>query len=339
VSSLLERLEGVSIVGVDNLMRPGSETNRRRLRAMGAEFVHGDLRSASDLDALPVVDWVIDAAANPSVLAGVGSGGSSRQVLEHNLISVMQVLEYCRRSAAGLILLSTSRVYSIAALVAIALRDRGDAFELDESVALPDGLSFKGLGPDFSTRPPISLYGSTKLAAEVLSLEFGEAFDFPVWVDRCGVMAGPGQFGTPEQGIFAYWVNAHLRRRPLAYVGFDGQGKQVRDALNPLDLADLVITQMRTGRRGGQRVYNAGGGQDGAMSLCQLTSWCDARFGGHRPVSDLRPRRYDIPWLVMDNSDAERDFNWAPRMPIVDTLSQIAEHAQRHPDWLEMSGR
>ena len=68
---LLERLEGLTVVGIDNLMRPGAETNRRRMHSLGVEFVHGDLRSASDIAALPSCDWVIDAAANPSVLAGL----------------------------------------------------------------------------------------------------------------------------------------------------------------------------------------------------------------------------------------------------------------------------
>jgi hypothetical protein len=92
----------------------------------------------------------------------------------------------------------------------------------------------------------------------------------------------PGQFGTPEQGIFAYWVNAHLHRRPLRYIGFDGTGKQVRDALHPRDLAALLDLQMRRERTGGQRIYTAGGGPENAMSLAQLTAWCDARFGRFR---------------------------------------------------------
>jgi len=63
---LLERREELSILGIDNLMRPGSESNRSRLRKLGVVLVHGDLRMPSDFDALPPVDWVIDAAANPS---------------------------------------------------------------------------------------------------------------------------------------------------------------------------------------------------------------------------------------------------------------------------------
>jgi CDP-paratose 2-epimerase len=335
---LLERAEGLSILGIDNLMRPGSETNRQRLRKLGLAFVHGDIRSASDLEALPDVDWVIDAAANPSVLAGVAGGGTSRQVLEHNLGSLIHVLEYCKRCRAGLTILSSSRVYSIAALTSLPLRDTGEAFALDETAPLPAGVSGRGVAPQFSTDAPVSLYGSTKLAAEVLALEYGAAFDFPVWVNRCGVLAGAGQFGTPDQGIFAYWVNAHLRRRPLRYIGFDGMGKQVRDALHPADLAALIDLQIQSGRAGGRRVYTAGGGPANAMSLRQVNAWCDGRFDRHEPASDVRPRPYDIPWIVMDDSAAASDFGWTPRLSLNEILSQIAGHAERHPDWLERSG-
>ena len=56
-------------------------------------------------------------------------------------------------------------------------------------------------------------------------------------MNRCGVLAGAGQFGRADQGIFAYWVNSWLRGRPLRYLGFGGQGHQVRDCLHPADLA------------------------------------------------------------------------------------------------------
>ena len=248
------------------------------------------------------------------------------------------VLEFCKLHRAGLVLLSSSRVYSISALSTLPLRDKAEAFELDDSAALPAGVSANGVGPAFSTQAPISLYGSTKLACEVLALEYGEAFGFPVWINRCGVLAGAGQFGTPDQGIFAFWVNAHLRRRPLKYIGFDGMGKQVRDAMNPRDLGALLRKQFQTARSGGRRIYTAGGGPANAISLWQLNSWCDTRFGAHQPASDLRPRPYDIPWMVMDNAEAEGDFGWRPCVSLVETLKEIAEHAERHPDWLERSG-
>src|SRR5258706_7546406 len=81
---LLERTQGLHVAGIDNLMRPGAETNRAHVEKLGVEFIHGDLRSASDLEGLPVCDWVIDAAANPSVLAGLSGAGSSPRPFGHN---------------------------------------------------------------------------------------------------------------------------------------------------------------------------------------------------------------------------------------------------------------
>ena len=335
---MLERREGLSIYGLDNLMRAGSETNRLRLQKLGVKFFHGDIRAASDFEPLPPADWVIDAAANPSVLAGVKGDFSSRQLLEHNLASVLNILEYCKLHKAGLLLLSTSRVYSIPALASLPLRLNGNAFQLDDAAPLPPGVSANGVGVEFSTRAPVSLYGSTKLASEAVALEYGDAFGFPVWINRCGVLAGAGQFGTPDQGIFSYWINAHLRRRPLRYIGFDGMGKQVRDAFHPRDLCALLDAQMKASQTTGQRIYTVGGGPGNAMSLAQLNAWCDARFSPHVPQSDPRPRTYDIPWLIMDNCDAQRTFGWRVETSIDTLLGEIADHAGRNPDWLETSG-
>lgn len=334
---LLERRGGISILGIDNLMRPGSELNRTRLRDLGIAVIHGDIRSSSDVEALPAADWAIDAAANPSVLAGLGTGVSTRQLMEHNLLGAVNILEYCKRHSAGLLFLSTSRVYSIAALAALPIHATPDAFCLDASANLPPGVSPRGIGVDFSTRAPVSLYGSTKLAAEALALEYGEAFDFPVWINRCGVLAGAGQFGTPDQGVFSYWIHAHARRLPLRYIGFEGTGKQTRDIFHPRDLAALLESQMDCGRPHGQRIYCAGGGASNTISLAQLTPWCDQRFGTHAPSADPGPRPYDIPWMVMDSSEAVRDFGWHIQSPLAGILEEIASHAERHPHWLETS--
>jgi CDP-paratose 2-epimerase len=319
-------------------MRPGSETNRNQLRKLGIGVVHGDIRQASDIENLPACDWVIDAAANPSVLAGVQGAFSSRQLFEHNLASLVNVLEFSKRHGAGFVLLSSSRVYSLEALTSIPLRADVDRFVLDCAKPVPSGLSAEGIAREFSTAAPVSLYGSLKLAAETIALEYGEAFGFPVWIDRCGVLAGAGQFGTPDQGIFSYWINAHLRHRPLTYIGFDGAGKQVRDAFHPIDLAALIDAQIECGRRGGPRIYTAGGGLRNSCSLAQLTAWCDTRFGKHTPASDPNPRRYDAPWVVMDSREAEREFDWHVEIKLDQLLDQIATHASQHPEWLEVSG-
>jgi CDP-paratose 2-epimerase len=336
--ALRERLEGLDLIGLDNLSRPGSETNVERLRRSGVRFFHGDVRNPSDLDVLPPVDWVIEAAANPSVLAGVDGRSSSRQLLEHNLLGTVNTLEYARRTSAGFLLLSTSRVYSIPALAAIPVREHDGAFTVDPSQPIPAGASAEGVSEDFTTAAPVSLYGATKLASETLALEYGATFGFPVWVNRCGVLAGAGQFGTAEQGIFSYWLHAHAARRPLRYIGFGGQGWQVRDAFHPDDLASLIALQIRRGAPAARAIHNAGGGPENSMSLAQLTAWCDRRYPPFAPTPDHTPRRFDIPWLVMDSRRVRQEFAWKPEIPLEAILEEIARHVRDNPTWLDRCG-
>lgn len=335
--ALSERLPNPAITGLDNLLRPGSEGNRGLLAQRGIRVYHGDLRMRSDLDAMPTCDWVIDAAAQPSVLAGVDGRSSPRQLSEHNLSGTLNILEYCRERNAGLVLLSTSRVYSIRELAALPMIQRDHAFVLDESRPLPSGVTAVGLAENFPVRQPISLYGATKLASEIMAVEYASTFNFPVWINRCGVLAGAGQFGTAEQGIFSYWLHAHAARLPLRYIGFGGTGCQVRDAFHPSDLAELISLQLHR-KPSGEAVLNVGGGPENAMSLAQLTSWCDERFGHHQPQPDARPRPFDIPWVIMDSSQVRQQFGWAPQRTLASILDEISAHAREHPDWLSVSG-
>lgn len=336
-AALRERIDGLQIAGIDNLLRQGSETNRLAPGAPGTQFFYGDLRSRSDLDALPTCEWVIDAAANPSVLAGLDGKSSSRQLAEHNLFGTVNMLEYCRERKAGLVLLSSSRVYSIRDLAALPMREELDGFKVDATKPLPSGVSKHGISEEFPVRQPISLYGATKLSSEIMALEYGKAFGFPVWIDRCGVLAGAGQFGTAEQGIFSYWIHAHAARIPLRYIGFGGRGLQVRDAFHPDDLAELISLQIKR-QPSDDPIFHAGGGVTNSISLAQLTEWCDSRFGKHTPQPDTRLRPFDIPWIVMDSRRTQMEFGWVPKRPLLSILDEIGEHAKSNPDWLRRCG-
>jgi CDP-paratose 2-epimerase len=334
--ALLRASPSARIAGIDNFIRPGSEGNRAGLKEAGVRLFHGDIRAASDVDSLPPCDWVVDAAANPNVMAGVDGLSSSRQLVEHNLSGTVNLLEYCKRHKAGFTLLSTSRVYSIPPLASLRVRSSGGAFA--PTGRLPAGMSAAGLDETFSTGAPVSLYGATKLASEALALEYGETFGFPVFVNRCGILAGAGQFGRADQGIFSYWINSHMRRRPLRYIGFGGKGHQVRDCLHPADLVPLLRAQMAAGKvAAADRIINVGGGAASAMSLRQLNDWCDDRFGRHKVASVRRERPFDIPWIVLDAGKAARLWRWKPRKGTDAILEEIAAHAGTHPDWLERS--
>jgi len=337
-AGLREMDPAIEVMGFDNFIRPGSETNRLRLRELGIAVWHADVRSASDMATLPTADWVLDAAALPTVLAGVAGRSSSRQVVENNLGGTIHLLEYCREHRAGFLLLSTSRVYSIAPLAALPLQVKRGGYLPDPAQPLPSGLSATGVSENFSTTPPLSLYGSTKAASEILALEYGATFDFPVWINRCGVLAGAGQFGQAEQGIFSFWIHAWAAGRPLRYIGFQGSGAQTRDALHPRDLLPLLRAQMAAGAPGSRpQIVNAAGGAANAMSLAQLSAWCAERFGSREIAADPSPRPFDVPWLVLDSGLAAQTWDWRPATPLLALLDEIAAHAGAHPDWLALS--
>lgn len=335
---LLKHSDSIKIFGIDNFIRPGAQENLPELKALGAKIIHGDIRNQSDFESIPAVDWVIDAAANPSVLAGVDGQTSSRQLIEHNLQGTINILEYCKAKISGLVLLSTSRVYSIKPLSELSIEARDDAFHpilVDQN---DKGISGNGLTEVFPTYAPISLYGSSKICSENLAFEYGATFDIPVIVNRCGVLAGPGQFGRPDQGIFSYWLNSYLRKAPLRYIGFGGGGYQVRDCLHPVDLCQLIQKQIAQSNSRSELIpYNVSGGISSSISLKQLSQWCANRWPNHEVYSDLNPRSFDIPWLVLDSSKAMQKWGWEPTHSLEETLSEIAEHAEANPNWLQIS--
>ena len=179
--------ENVSVTALDNLRRRGSELNLPRLAAGGVSFVHGDVRSPGDLEACGPVDLVVECSAEPSVLAGYD--GSPDYVLDTNLTGAVRCLEHARRHGAAMVFLSTSRVYPVARLNQISLSEGETRFEAAAEQALP-GVSPDGVTTAFPLDGPRSLYGATKLCAELLIAEYADMYGLPAVVNRCGVIAG-----------------------------------------------------------------------------------------------------------------------------------------------------
>lgn len=345
----LREVPGVTeIAGVDNLSRAGSRVNLEPLRAEGLRVDVGDIRDRSYWEQAPALDWVIDAAAEPSVLAGVDGKTGSLELVENNLYGTVNILEYCKRVGAGFLLLSTSRVYSIGALTSLEVRSDGPSVGRSDGLPVgrfipvgdqnfPAGISPAGVAEDASTAPPVSLYGSTKVASEHLALEYGATFGFPVWINRCGVLAGAGQFGIPTQGIFSFWLHSWMHRRPLKYIGFGGGGLQVRDCLHPADLVPVLHRQMRDPACAERRVFNLAGGAEQAMSLAELSAWCERRWGAHAVAADPEPRPFDLPWVVLDARRAQEQLGFRVVRGLEEILEEIADFAEAHPEWLDLS--
>jgi CDP-paratose 2-epimerase len=137
------------------------------------------------------------------------------------------------------------------------------------------------------------------------------------------VIAGSGQVGKADQGVFAYWLLAHHFRRPLRYIGYGGTGKQVRDLLHVEDLYRLIEMQLAALDHLTGSVFNVGGGAWN-LSLCEATTLC-RDLTGHavpiEPVPDNRPG--DVPWYVTDNARVTARLGWQPRKSPQQTLADL----------------
>jgi CDP-paratose 2-epimerase len=315
----------IQIYGIDNLSRRGSEFNLTALKEMDCKVIFGDIRCKEDVDNLPYCHWIIDCAANPSVTAGIDSNVSA--LVNTNLIATLHILEKCRRDSCGLILLSTSRVYSINKLNAISFENNSTRM-----IPLPaqpiQGLSNLGISESFSTSSPVSLYGACKLSSEIMAIEYSKAFNFPLFINRCGVIAGPGQFGKIDQGIFSYWVYKYVLNEDLSYIGYQGSGKQVRDLLHPADLFHLLKSQMNKASLNLPQLFNIGGGSHASLSLLELTDLCNQKLGINKEINSKEENRpYDIPWYITDTSLASSVFNWRPTYTASIIIDEIINYA------------
>lgn len=310
-----------AITCLDNLKRRGSELTLPRLRQHGVQFRHGDIRCPEDLDHLPGFDVLLDCAAEPSVLAG--TTGSPLQVLNPNLIGTIHCLEAARKHKAAFLLLSTSRVYPISAINALPFVEGETRYELVDQQTLP-GASRAGIAEEFPLTGPRSLYGSSKLAAELLAQEYVFNYGLRAIILRCGILTGPWQMGKVDQGVVTFWLAQHLFHRELRYLGFGGSGKQVRDLLHVADLANLLDVQMRADESWDGSIYNVGGGRECSISLSELTEHCRQRTGHRIPITTVAETApTDIRIYLTDSTRVQHKFSWKPKLNVDNILDDV----------------
>jgi len=324
--SLATRHSDWEVLALDNLYRKGSELNLPRLEEAGVIFVEGDVREPGDLRALPEVSALVECSAEPSVMSGVG--GDTGYLVHTNLTGAYNCLELARRDGAFVVFLSTSRVYPVAPQAGLSLEEAETRFEIAPGQSVP-GVGPAGISEDFPLEGARTLYGATKLAAELLIEEYRAGLGVPAVVDRCGVIAGPWQMGKVDQGVFTHWMLAHHFGNPLSYIGFGGQGKQVRDLLHVDDLVDLVERQLLAPEEWNGRTLNVGGGREVSLSLRETTAICRELTGKEVPIAPVQETRQgDVPIYL---SDCTRLFGldeWRPRRSAEQVLRDI--HA-----WIE----
>ncbi len=309
------------VVALDNLKRRGSELNPPRLQRGGVSFMHADVRSADDLEVAGQIDLMIECSAEPSVHAGYD--GSPAYLINTNLVGTLNCLERLRRSGGKLIFLSTSRVYPIAALRALPLREAGARFAIAEK-ASGVGWSERGISEEYSVKGSRSLYGTTKLASELVIEEYASLYGLEAIVNRCGVLTGPWQMGKVDQGFVVLWMARHLYGGRLGYIGYGGKGLQVRDILHVADLYELLERQIGQFDRHTGQVYNVGGGAQLSVSLRELTERCQRITKKTIDIgSQPETRAADVPYYVTDCTLVQQSTGWRPRRSVDTILDEI----------------
>jgi CDP-paratose 2-epimerase len=328
--SLATRHPDWEFIAFDNLYRKGSKLNLPRLAEAGVEFIEGDVREPADLEGLPEISALIECSAEPSVMSGVD--GDTGYLVHTNLTGAYNCLELARRDSAFVVFLSTSRVYPVAPQVELTFEEAETRFEIATEQAVP-GVSPAGISEAFPLDGARTLYGATKLAAELMIEEYRAGLGVPAVIDRCGVIAGPWQMGKVDQGVFTHWMLAHHFGQRLNYIGFGGKGKQVRDLLHVEDLVDLVERQLLDPEGWDGRTVNVGGGRECSLSLSETTEICRRLTGNELPIGVIEETRAgDVPVYISDCAKLFGLDEWRPRRSAETVLSDIHEWIAADPE-------
>jgi CDP-paratose 2-epimerase len=321
------------VVALDNLKRRGSELSLARLKSAGIEFIHGDIRNKEDFEQVGLVDCIIDAAAEPSVLAGIDS--SPDYLINTNLFGTINCLNYAVKHKAKFIFLSTSRVYPFHLLDAANYKEEATRFVFEDEQVLP-GVSSNGINTEFPITGARSIYGATKLASELLIQEYIEFLGIKAVINRCGVLTGPWQMGKVDQGVIVLWMARHFWKRELTYNGYGGLGKQVRDILHIDDLFRLIDLQANNIDLVNGKTFNVGGGANCSISLQELTSFCENLTGNQihiRPAPENR--KADVRIYITDNTQITSLTGWQPNYNSAQILEEIYQWIQSNNEQLK----
>jgi CDP-paratose 2-epimerase len=321
--ALKQRFPDARVLVLDNLHRRGSELNLSRLARTGVQFIHGDIRSSEDLLALlpEAPGLLIECSAEASAQAGYG--GSPEYLIRTNLLGCFHCLELARCARSDFIFISTSRVYPFETLNNLLFIEEEIRFSLAPEQTVPEA-SPAGISEAFPLEGARSLYGMTKLAAELMVEEYADAYGVRYIINRCGLLTGPWQMAKSDQGVIALWMSAHYFHRGLSYIGFQGTGKQVRDVLHIDDFCDLLVDQIRHFPLYSGRRYNVGGGRVNSLSLRETTQLCEEITGNRIVISSsAETRPADVRIYISDHRLISGVNGWWPRWDARRTLIDI----------------
>lgn len=315
---------GSRIIGVDNNMRrsffgPDGDTtwNLKRLLSTypGFQHVDQDIRDRQAMDALIKglkPDLIIHCAAQPSHDLAKDRPFDDFDI---NAVGTLNLLEACRRFCpeAPFLFMSTNKVYGDAVneIPLAELESRFDYANAEDREGIRESCRID--------RCTHSLFGASKVAADILAQEYGRYFTMPVGIFRGGCLTGSHHSSAELHGFLAYLVRACLERRRYRIFGY--QGKQVRDNIHSFDVMTALYSYAQDPRPG--EVYNLGGTRQNAISVREAIAKVEQLTGKKMDTEYVPQHRVgDHICYISDMGKFKRHY---PEWSITMTLDGIFE--------------
>jgi CDP-paratose 2-epimerase len=323
---------GMSVVGIDNDMRQtffGAESSTAwnadaLARELGASYEHHDvdIRDRAALEGIfgrygRDVGLIIHTAAQPSHDWAARDPATDFGI---NAVGTLNMLESARNHCpeAPFIFTSTNKVYG-------DTPNRLPLVELDSRYELPeDHTYFGGIREDMSIDATLhSVFGASKVAADVMVQEYGRYFGMQTSCFRGGTLTGPNHSAAELHGFLAYLMRCTMSGTEYTVYGY--KGKQVRDAIHSRDLVSAFECVVRAPRQAA--VYNIGGGRMSNCSVLEAIDLCQAIVGRELAWTYNDTNRVgDHIWWIGDNGAFHRDYpEWRQHEDVKSILVEIYE--------------
>ena len=333
---------GYEVIGLENDMRAWffgesastSHTTERLLRDLEGSFrsLEIDIRDNDAVDRIfaehaSEIELVVHTAAQPSHDWAARDPHSDFSVNANGTLNLLQAARNHAPSAT-FVFCSTNKVYGDRPN-AMPLFDLGTRLELPE-----DHEYYKGIDTSMSIdQTTHSLFGVSKVAADLLVQEFGRYFDMPTVCFRGGCLTGPNHAGTQLHGFLSYLMRCAMTGDHYTVFGYEG--KQVRDNIHSADLVEAFHAFHRSPRSAA--VYNIGGGRESNCSMREAITECE-RITGRQMDWDLAEdnRIGDHRWWISDLAPLKADYpDWSIRYNVPAILQEI--HDQNVESWVGIS--
>jgi len=324
--------QGLDVVGIDNDMRrvffgedASTTWNRKRLEnSLSNKYRHidADIRDTEAIENLfkeygSNISLVIHTAAQPS---HDWAARDPQMDFTVNANGTLNLLEATRQYAreAPFIFTSTNKVYGDTPN-RLPLIEQETRWEIDPGHTYAPGIR-EDMSIDHTTH---SLFGASKVAADVLVQEYGRYFQMHTACFRGGCLTGPNHSGTQLHGFLAYLMKCTVTGKPYTVFGY--KGKQVRDNIHSADLINAFDQFFRAPRVA--EVYNTGGGRYSNCSMLEAIKICEEIAGRKLNWTYSETNRIgDHIWWISDNARFESHYpNWKLKYNVTEILREIYE--------------